>query len=541
MKISKKFKRGGLLAGFYGVLILLMLTVVLSYVELDNVKQLSAYDDDWDDISAFRSELSSMGLETGSIVSSPLLLSEIQDPSQTVFIIAGMERDTFSFPHFDDDGFISFSDEDGYSSAEVDAIIDFVKANGTVIVMDDFGYSSSLGESLGVTFSGHVLYDTVYEHSLDYNYVWTCIQDNPCGMDNETIDKDSLGIHPTWAVENSRAAHPCLTWDEPVASKNAAGLCAQHWNPDTGRIEYNGTYQLLLNGPSSLEIEVGKKSPLATPNVQANSSREAALDVNDDGEIWSGNEQTAETPDIANQNFPLYAEVCETTKCKAGSEGRIIFIADGSLLSNTLYDYSGFNRGDYGDTTKTIPINDNRKWALDLIAMALLDTNSEDASLESQGQILFDESRHPQNAIVGEGYNMVYFLLVYFTSEAMAMLILFLVLFVAFEAVLIKKVDPEPWRHVFSIIYYGFGDAHRYGSYAQPKKIKQVFLSKIRNVNGLTRDEFDSMPARELQALIKDPVLEKFVFEKRQYSLEQMVTIVKRIKGWGTDNKKVVV
>jgi hypothetical protein len=541
VKISKKVRRAGLLAGFYGVLVLLLLTVVSSSVELENVKQLSAYDDGWDDLSAFRNELNGMGLDTGSVVSSPLLLSEIQDPSHTVFIIAGMERDTFSFPHFDDDGFISFSDEDGYSSAEVEAIIDFVKANGTVIVMDDFGFSSSLGESLGVSFSGNALFDTVYEHSLDYNYVWTCIQDNPCGMDNDTIDKASLGVHPTWAVENTRSAHPCLSWDQPVATKEAAGLCAQHWNPSTGRIEYNGTYQLLLNGPSSLEIEIGKKSPLATPRVQANSSREAALDVNGDGEIWAGDEQNAETPDIANQNFPLYAEVCETTKCKAGSEGRIIFVADGSLLSNALYDYSGFNRGDYGETTKLIPINDNRKWAIDLIAMALIDSEGEDVTLEAQGQVLFDESRHPQNALIGDGYNMVYFLLVYFTSEAMAMLLLFLALFVTFEAVLIKKVDPEPWRHVFSIIYYGFGDAHRYGFYAEPKKIKQVFLSKIRNINGLTREEFDSMPARELQSLIKDPVLEKFVFEKRQYSLEQMVTIVKRVKAWGAGSKKVVV
>ncbi|MDP7001526.1 MAG: hypothetical protein QGH90_06450, partial [Candidatus Poseidoniaceae archaeon] len=71
------------------------------------------------------------------------------------------------------------------------------------------------------------------------------------------------------------------------------------------------------------------------------------------------------------------------------------------------------------------------------------------------------------------------------------------------------------------------------GYYAKPNKIRQVFLSKIRNVSGMTREEFDTMPARELQSLIQDPVLEKFVFEKRQYSLEQMVTIVKRIKSWG--------
>ncbi len=533
---SRKIRRTALLLGFYGVLFILLMTVVSSYVNIDNESQLSAYDDGWNDISAFHDEVEAMdGIVTNSVVSSPLLLAEIEDPSHTLFVISGVERDTLSFPHFDDDGFISFADADGYSDAEVDAIIDFVKANGTVIVLDDFGYASSLGEVLGVTYTGYPLFDTVYAHSLDYNYVWACIQDTPCGMDNATLDPESFGTHPTWALENAKSTHPCAEWTEPVNTVAEAGLCAHHWSPDTNSIEYNGTYRLLMNGPTSLEIEVGKKSSLSTPKVQSNSSREASIDVNGDGEIWAGNEQTEETPDLANQNFPLYAEVCETTKCEAGKEGRIIFVADGSLLSNALYDYSGFNRGEYGDSNKDIPMNDNRKWALDVLALAILDNGS----LTGEGQVLFDESRHPQNAVMAESYNMVYFLLVYFTSEAMAMLILFLVLFVSFEAVLIKKLDPEPWRHVFSIIYYGFGDAHRYGYYAKPNKIRQVFLSKIRNVSGMTREEFDSMPARELQSLIKDPVLEKFVFEKRQYSLEQMVTIVKRIKSWGVASKSV--
>ena len=127
----------------------------------------------------------------------------------------------------------------------------------------------------------------------------------------------------------------------------------------------------------------------------------------------------------------------------------------------------------------------------------------------------------------------MYFLLVYFTGEGLAMLLLFLILFIAFEAVLLKKKDPEAWRHVFSIIYYGFGDANRYTYYAKSNKIKQVFLSKVRNQNGLTREEFDALPARELQSMIEDPILVKFVFENKNYSLEQTVAIVKRIKVWG--------
>jgi hypothetical protein len=199
-----------------------------------------------------------------------------------------------------------------------------------------------------------------------------------------------------------------------------------------------------------------------------------------------------------------------------------------------MYDYEGYNEGDYGPTNRTIPENDNRKWAMDFIAEALMSTEVDEAGQASPtAMVIFDESRHPQNALLADSYNTVYFLLVYFTGEGLAMLLLFLVLFVTFEAVLLKKRDPEPWRHVFSIIYYGFGDANRYTYYAKSEKIRQVFLSKVRNQNGLTREEFHAMPAKDLVSLINDPVLAKFAIEPSKYSLEQTVAVVKRIKAWG--------
>ena len=78
------------------------------------------------------------------------------------------------------------------------------------------------------------------------------------------------------------------------------------------------------------------------------------------------------------------------------------------------------------------------------------------------------------------------------------MLILFLALFMMLEVVLIRKEDPEDWRHVFRIIYYGF-DAKRYEFYQHPDKIRQVFLSKIRSTNTMTREEFDSLSSEELR------------------------------------------
>ena len=69
--------------------------------------------------------------------------------------------------------------------------------------------------------------------------------------------------------------------------------------------------------------------------------------------------------------------------------------------------------------------------------------------------------------------------------------------------------------------------------YANPKKIKQILLTRVRNVNSLSREEFDALPARELQKMVNDPVLVKFIFEDRRYSMEEVIAVIKRIKTWG--------
>jgi len=529
-------RRLGLQIAFWFVLLMLLSTVVSKVINVGNDDGQSAYGDDWDDMSAFRYDINAMGIETKSLVSSPLLLADIADPANTTYVIAGVERDTISFPQFSSDGFLTFASEDGYSPAEVDAIKEFVFAGGDVLVMDDFGYSSTIAEAFGVRFKGQQLYDVVYVTELDYNFVWMCIQESPCGMDGTALDPNTVGNHSRWSVEDN-GAHVCKVYDNSQLTKSEAGVCAQHWKD--GEIQYNASYQVLLNNITGIDVIPNAKTGLGATQIRALTSAEAMVDMNGDGKLWTGtgSAPNSETPDLWGQ-FNLSIEVCISQDCNFRDGGRITFIADGSVLTNAIYDYEAYNNGDYGTANKPIPANDNRKWAMDYIADSLVDPElvGEPGSTPQaapNAMVIFDESRHIQPSIASESYNTIYFLLVYFTGEGLAMLLLFLILFISFEGVLLKKKDPEPWRHVFSIIYYGFGDANRYTYYAKSNKIKQVFLSKVRNQNGLSREEFDSLPARELQGMISDPVLVKFVFENRNYSLEQTVAVVKRIKAWG--------
>ena len=531
---TRNLKRIGLQVAFWAVLGILLLTILQNFINISQSNQLSAYDDDWDDMSAFREDINDMGIDTRSLVSSPLLLADIEDPRNTTFVVAGVERDTLSFPQFDEDGFITIATEDGYSPSEVDAIVEFVDNGGTVIVLEDFGYAGSIGEAYGVRYSGYQLYDANFVAELDKNFIWMCMQVSPCGMNGTVLDQTTIEEHERWS--DVTGPHPCSELNGQSMTFEEAGLCSHHWvksSGELGRIEYNATYTMLLNNVTGLEIVPGVKGALNDVNIRAVTSNQATVDVNGDGYLWVGNEQTSETPDLWGQ-FNLSIEACASSSCDPDEGGRVFFIADGSSLINAIYDYEGFNAGEYGYTNRTIPANDNRKWALDVISESLMSTiDGETGQPAENAMVIFDESRHPQNALLADSYNTVYFLLVYFTGEGLAMLALFVVLFITFEGVLLKKRDPEPWRHIFSIIYYGFGDANRYTYYAKTEKIRQVFLSKVRNQNGLTREEFHAMPAKELVGLIEDPVLAKFAIEPGKYSLEQSVALVKRIKAWG--------
>ena len=84
---SLKTRRNMLVGAFWILLILLISTIAVTYVT-DGETQQSAYGDDWNDLGRFRAEINSMGVETNALVSSPLLLSEIDYPEEAIFILS---------------------------------------------------------------------------------------------------------------------------------------------------------------------------------------------------------------------------------------------------------------------------------------------------------------------------------------------------------------------------------------------------------------------------------------------------------------------
>ena len=534
---SRRGRRTALVVSFWSLLGILVLSIAMTYVVPGQTQQ-SAYGDEWNDLGAFRAELNEMGIETTALVSSPLLLSDIDHPEQTVFVVSGVERDTISLPRFTgDDDVIQFSEGDGYTSSEIVAIQVFVNRGGTVMLMDDFGYSSNLAAEFGLEFTNHRLYaDHSYDSTLGSDFVWvntssafnftsapgTQTQVNPCLRD---LDKDGV----IDVLDNDP--------DDPevgatLINSRTSGLCAHRFlGIDELTLEpiwdWSEGYELLTNTPSAFE-KASSYNPAEHRYVVARTTQDSWLDNNDDGNYTIGGYAALGIQGDEQGPFPVYVRYCEKILCRTADSGRVHFISDGSILINSLYD-PGFESQYLG----LVPDNDNRKWVLDIVAEALL-LNDNGTSPSEDALVIFDESRHQQPTLFGDTYNLLYYLLIYFTNDWMAMLILFLTLFVFLESVLIRKEDPEDWKHVFRVVYYGFGDARRYEYYQRPEKIRQVLLTRVRNINALTREEFDALPAAQLQQMVRDPVLIRFIFEDRRYRPDELVGIVKRIKQWGT-------
>jgi hypothetical protein len=243
----------------------------------------------------------------------------------------------------------------------------------------------------------------------------------------------------------------------PFVTIQDSGLCAHRFpgtDPATNppRWDWSQDYSILTHTPSAFVVTTSS-DPAARRYVISLTPPDSWIDHDGDGDYSVGSFAAFGLAGDEPGPFPVYVRYCEAILCRGSETGRVPFISDGSVLIHSLYvpEFASIYSG-------MVPENDHRKWILDVVAEALI-LNDNGTSPGEPALVFFDESRHQQPTIFGDTYNLVYFLLFYFTNDWMALLILFLFLFILLEAVLIRKEDPEDWRHVFRVVYYGFGKA----------------------------------------------------------------------------------
>ncbi len=461
-------------------IVITMLTVVYPVLvdTAKNPSQLSVYDDDWNDISEFASDLnkdSNGKHEIKTIVSRPSIMDKISEieknstdqtvnVNQTVLVIIGVEKK--------------------YSDYDSKAIYNFVSAGGTVLLAADGGYANS-------AFNG--------EQDIGIQWWTNNVQEGcePKTNEQTTIigDVASAGGYGYMDPKCKPARlYDANHWNEEIHPKNNSIVII---DANIDRMNFDG--QLMMSSPSALKLGGGKNA-----EGLAFSTQQGFVDLNQNGEGGPG-ESTHRNPADVGEEWPEEhgREVVAETNI---GEGKIVVISDTSIFTNRYYNQL-----------------DNKEFITQLFEYL---TDGE------KNTIIFDESRHIQGDFVSLIYIQLFGILGYVSSsEALGILFLGGIILIL-QIVMMRVENPKPWRHLFNI-YEGRLSRFRvpHAHYTHPETIKEVFIEKVRIDNGFTREEFEMLAPSKIEELLGDPILIRFIINnEKNMTLSQVEQSIKRWK-----------
>ena len=356
-------------------------------------KTISKLNNHWNDISDFASDVNED--QNGNhvmktIVSRPAIINKISDiernstektieVNSTVLVIIGVER--------------------SYSEFDSNAIYNFVKSGGKVIIADDSGYGNSAfyGE-MGTLEIGVKLRTNIVQEG--------CQPTQATGLVAGAID--ALGYDGSGST--SPKCKPALLydsnhWEEAIHPKNNSIAII---DADVPRMDFSG--QLMMSSPAALTIQAGGPA-----EGLVWSSQKAFIDYNQD-EVGGKGEGTYREDSTNGVEVVAEANV---------GNGTVIFISDTSIFTNEYYDEL-----------------DNREF---ILAMVNYVTNGE------KHTVIFDESRHIQSDILSLVYVQLFGILGYVSnSETLGILFLGSIILIL-QLVMMRVENPKPWRHLFNI------------------------------------------------------------------------------------------
>ena len=141
--------RSGILILFATITVCTLVLFPLLQIVVERDPQLSAYDDDWNDISNFREALENepeTSYNVSAILSNPAVLDEVSNPSSTLLVIAGTESP--------------------YTTLELEILVSFMEKGGSILVFGDFDYSNTIADLFAIEYVKHKLWDRNYKGNV---------------------------------------------------------------------------------------------------------------------------------------------------------------------------------------------------------------------------------------------------------------------------------------------------------------------------------------------------------------------------------------
>jgi hypothetical protein len=394
----------------YGIILLLLITMLIAAIMPGQPRrQMSIYNDEWNDLSKFRDELVKQGYKTKNIMASPSTLNRYWLSqganftwADTLIMVIGVEKP--------------------YTKAEALSLLEYTYYDeARILVADDFGYGNDLFEKMEISaqvVSGARLYSEDYE-------------------------------------------------------KNPAFVKAK------ATIE-NHEYDIMLNKPSTINAELG--GPFIKSDAQS------WLDVNDNQD-----KDLNETEDIHYMgNF------------FSGHWGAVL--SDPSIFINDMFDRA-----------------QNRAFILALVRHLL----------PNGGTVIFDESRHASKDPVSEARSNIYDGIMFVVTNYYAAGALVLFCLAGCVLYLIKMKLPEEWFHTDVLLKPNLRE------YEEPElsrtdhiRLRFILQNKLRIAMGLSEEEFSKVRKDQIEQVVTDPDLFKFLYLKHGYTKEELEYIMEKMKDF---------
>ena len=498
--------------------------IVVTAVSWDKTTVLSPYNNAADEYSMqqlteMREVLEGNDYSIANTMSTPMLVNDWNDPHRSMLIIAGPEKP--------------------FDAAEASALHDFVTEKGGKVILAASSTNAQLvAEEFGVKYFDAPVYDDqrYYEvedsvgaiQPADYRRLWSAasVNQNISEMGDEKLI-------------------PCS--DEAVAN---------------AQID-NCRMPVLFHRPTAIQVLDEQTDSNREVNILAaasTSARVAKFPDNIDSDL---NPTLGEgmTGLIIRIDYPVKNVLDKLPNNDIGEvdvTGSIVFVSDHSVLANHLWDADLAQENGYLQCTSPAYLeNGHNCWdtdpnglssaqgdtswdgnskyfsalIFDMMEFDNAELSSTIRSFPSEHYVVFDESRHvssPLSSPFTEAMGAVVLL----TSDVVLKWLIILNLFALLAIAIMVVPEKENWRHVFDLTRFRERPKKLDASQYQ-MRTREALLSKVRQFNDLTRDEFMRKTPAEIMQMVRDPRLVELISSNRSYSNEELREIIPQIRRWG--------
>jgi len=449
-------------------------------------------------------------------MSTPMLVNDWQDPHRTMLIIAAPEKP--------------------FDAAEAQAIHDFVtEKGGKVILAANSTNAKRVAEEFGVLYFDAPVSDSKWFYEVT----------------------DSTNVR--MPVQHTRL-WSVASVTEDLALMDEASLRTPCTEAEVSAgITDNCRMPVLFHSPTAIQVldvedDTREVSVLASASDQAFVAR-SGFDINN-----VANPKTGKTDLIVRIDYPnidAYDTKSDGDAGEVSVTGSIVFVSDHSVFANHLWDAGDADLtgkqqcGDIyienghscwdTDPDGLVSAQGGAAWegnqlCLRALIRDMMEFDNDELSLQitrntDEFNIVFDESRHV-SSVATQPFTEAIGAVVLLTSDAYLKWLIILNLFALLAIAIMVVPEKENWRHVFDLTRFRERPTKLDASLYQVRT-REAFLSKVRQFNDLTRDEFARKTPAEIMQMVRDPRLVELVSSARSYSNEELREIIPLIRRWG--------